>query len=80
MSLGLELRAGRAIFDDGAARRLAQVLGLPVIGTLGVLLAAKRRGFIERVQPCLDDLRKQRFFMSPKLYQRVLHLADEARS
>ena len=44
LSLGLEGHADRVILDDLPARRLAHALGLRVIGTLGVLLAAKRRG------------------------------------
>lgn len=35
----MELQARWIILDDRAARRLAQSLGLPVIGTLGLLLA-----------------------------------------
>lgn len=68
LSLGLELHAELLILDDRPARRLAQAFGLRVTGTLGALLAAKRRGFVDRVQPSLDALRKHGFFMSPKLY------------
>lgn len=78
VSLGLEIHAERVIVDDRPARRLAQALGLRVIGTLGVLLAAKRYGLLERVQPSLKELRSRRFFMAPKLYERVLQLAHEA--
>ena len=77
LSLSLELYAERVVVDDRPARRLAQALGLRVIGTLGILLAAKRRGLLERVQPSLDDLRNRRFFMAPKLYEHILELAPE---
>ena len=46
ISLSLELRPDRVILDDEPARRLAQKLGLNVIGTLGLLLSAKRHGLI----------------------------------
>ena len=78
LSLGLELRAERVILDDNAARQLARQSGLPVVGTLGVLLAAKRNGLLERVRPALDDLRAARFFMAPRLYNSVLQIAQEA--
>ena len=41
----LEVSAAWTVLDDRPARRLAQALGLPVIGTPGILLAGKRRGF-----------------------------------
>jgi hypothetical protein len=44
VSLAIETRAPRLLVDERAARRIAEALGLPVIGTLGVLLGAKRRG------------------------------------
>ena len=78
LSLGLERHADRVILDDLPARRLAHALGLRVIGTLGVVLAAKRRGLLERVQPSLDSLREHRFFMGPKLYDQIVRLAGEA--
>jgi hypothetical protein len=44
ISLSLEIHPARTILDDEPARRLARQLGLSVIGTLGILLVAKRRG------------------------------------
>ena len=49
ISLGLELRAERLILDEQPARRLASSLGLRVIGTVGLLLAAKHRGFLTTI-------------------------------
>jgi predicted nucleic acid-binding protein len=46
ISLALELDADRVIIDELAGRSLAQHLGLPLIGTLGILLVAKRRSLI----------------------------------
>jgi predicted nucleic acid-binding protein len=77
ISLTLELSAERLILDDRPARLLAQTLGLKIVGTLGILLAAKRRGLIEQVRPSLDALAKQSFFMSPRLYRDLLDLAQE---
>ena len=42
------------------------------------ILAAKRRGLLEHVQPSLDSLREHRFFMEPKLYDQIVRLAGEA--
>jgi predicted nucleic acid-binding protein len=77
VSLGLELGAQRLILDERPARRLAASLGLGVIGTVGLLLAAKDRNLLPEVKPELDRLREVRFFMDEELYDRVLAQAGE---
>ena len=44
------------IIDDLAARRCAATLGIPIRGTLGLVLVAKRRGLIPSARPILDEL------------------------
>jgi predicted nucleic acid-binding protein len=77
ISLGLELGAERLILDEQPARRLAASLGLAVIGTVGLLLAAKDRGFLTKIKPELDRLLAVRFFMDQELYDRALRQAEE---
>ena len=72
ISLALELRADRFIVDEKAARHLAQALGLNVVGTLGVLLAAKRKGLIPAVRPLVEALLEKNFWISPQLVERAL--------
>jgi hypothetical protein len=72
ISLALELRADRFIVDEKAARHLAQALGLRVIGTLGVLLAAKRKGLVPAVRALVEALLEKNFWISPQLVQRAL--------
>jgi predicted nucleic acid-binding protein len=75
--LALEISAQWVILDERPARRLAQALGLPVIGTLGILLASKRRGLLTAVRPCIDALVNLGFHISPGLYDLVLADAGE---
>ncbi len=56
LSLAVELRADRLLVDERAARRAAEALGLGVLGTLGILLAAKRKGLVAEVRPLVDEL------------------------
>jgi len=63
--------------DDLQARRLAEELGLTVVGTLGVLLRARQAGLILSVRPLVDALVVQGFHIDPSLYQEVLALAGE---
>lgn len=77
ISLALELDAARILLDDLPARLLAERLGLTVMGTLGALVLAKQRGLIPAVRPLLDALRSTNFYMSDRLYWRLLRAADE---
>ena len=77
IALALEIHAGIVILDDLPARRIAQSAGLNVVGTVGVLLAAKRAGLIERIRPELDSLLATSFFLSPDLYDQLLVAAGE---
>lgn len=72
LSLALELGADRVILDERLARRLAQDLGLPIIGVLGILLASKQKGLIPAVRPILEALVKSRFRITPDLYEWLL--------
>ena len=77
ISLALEIGAQRVILDDRPARRLAQALHLPIIGTLGILLAAKRHHLLPAVQPSLDALLRYDFRIAPDLYRQILSDAGE---
>jgi len=79
ISLALEIGAQWVILGERTARRLAQAPGLPVIGTLGILLASKRRGPLPAVRPCVDALVNVGFHISPGLYDLVLADAGESR-
>jgi predicted nucleic acid-binding protein len=64
--------------DDLQARRLAEAVGLRVVGTLGILLRAKRAGLIATVRPLVDAVTAQGFRLSLELQRDVLELAGEA--
>jgi predicted nucleic acid-binding protein len=63
--------------DDLQARRFAEALDLTVVGTLGILLRAKRTGLIRSVRPLVDAAIEQGFRLNPDIYQDVLKLAKE---
>ena len=77
ISLAIELGARLVILDDRPARRKAQSLGLPVIGILGVILSAKKRGLITAIKPCLDTLIQNDFRIAQPLYDQILVDAGE---
>ncbi|MCL2571787.1 MAG: DUF3368 domain-containing protein [Defluviitaleaceae bacterium] len=63
--------------DEFAGRQYASLLGLDVIGTLGILLIAKRRGYIPVIKPLCDKLISNERFISRALYDDVLYKAGE---
>lgn len=76
--LALELKADLLLMDERRGRTLATNYRLSVTGLLGVLLQAKRNGFIPAVKPLMDQLIEQADFrVSSKLYATVLQTADE---
>lgn len=78
LSLALEIGAYRVIVDERPARRAARALGLPVIGTLGVLVLAKDRTLIDTVRPHAEALIRAGFYLAPGIYRDALRAAGEA--
>ena len=78
IALALELGGRRVVLDDQPARRLARDLGLPVIGTEGVLLTAKLLALLTDVRPHLEALVAGGFHVGPELFGRALFEAREA--
>ena len=66
-----------AVLDDREARRVARQLGVPLTGTLGLLVDAKRRALISTVAPLLDELDRHNFHMSPRIRNAILEAALE---
>ncbi|BAY64696.1 hypothetical protein NIES22_47960 [Calothrix brevissima NIES-22] len=65
------------ILDDLAARRCAAALGIPVRGTLGIVITAKQRGVIPAARPVLEQLRLCGMYLSDKVMNQALALVGE---
>ena len=77
--LALSLQEGNAtaVLDDLAARRCAAALGVPLRGTLGIVLAAKRQGRIQAARPVLEDLLRTGLYLSrPVLDEALLRVGE----
>lgn len=77
LMLGLESSDAVLVLDDRLARRMAESLKLPITGTLGVLIDAKRTGLIAEVRPLLDQLQALRFRLAPHTRRAVLKIIGE---
>ena len=76
ISLALELKADRALIDDRDGSRQATRSGLKVVGTLGILEEAAKRGLID-IEQKTKELKETNFRASEKLYQTVLERVRE---
>ncbi|MEH1932439.1 MAG: DUF3368 domain-containing protein [Nostoc sp.] len=65
------------ILDDLAARRCAATLGIPVRGTLGIVITAKQRGVIPAARPVLEQLRQCGMYLSDRVINLALALVEE---
>ena len=65
------------LIDEYKGRKIAKANGLSPIGTLGVLIQAKKKGTIKAVKPELDNLVANHRKISQKLYDKALELAGE---
>lgn len=77
ISLALEISAKSVLLDDLPARRRAEEMRLPVIGSVGILLIAKDHGYIESVRPYMDSMRATSLYLSDRVYEGILRAAGE---
>jgi predicted nucleic acid-binding protein len=59
----------RAMLDDHAARQCAKSLGIPTLGTGGMLILAKQRGILLSVTEALEKLRAAGMWISDDLFK-----------
>ena len=65
--------------DDHAVRLLAAAYGIPVIGSIGILIRARRDGVIPELKPLLDQLIAAGFHLDPQgeVYREALQYVGE---
>lgn len=64
----------KVVIDDGAARRCARALDIPMIGTLGVILKARMSGLIPAASPLLRALRAHGFRLDDAVIRAALQV------
>ncbi len=72
ITIALRNKGAVAVLDDLQARRCAYSMGLRVMGTLGVLLRAKRAGFILAARPLVTELVESGMYLDPDLMAQAL--------
>lgn len=69
--LALEQKADWVVLDDHDARRFAHRYGLNVIGTLGLLAWAKKKGFIKSFLSEVERLQNAGFYATAELTKKL---------
>jgi predicted nucleic acid-binding protein len=75
--LALQVEPDRVLLDDLKARRLGTSLGLPIMGTAGILLEPKHAGLVPAVRPGVEALLRVGLCGSPHIVQQILTDAPE---
>ncbi len=65
------------ILDDRQARTVARNMGISIIGTVGVLVKAKQAKLISTLNPLLDELELNGFYLTEVLKAEALSLVGE---
>ena len=77
LALAEEQGARLVIMDERRGRRYAGRLGIPVSGTVGVLLLAKERGLVDAVAPLITELTASGLYLDEDVVRRALLIAGE---
>lgn len=76
--LAKEKEIDQVLIDERIARMQAKVLGLNVIGTLGLLLKAKRNGLLPSIKPSIDKILQSGIWIKEDIVKGILKGAGEA--
>jgi predicted nucleic acid-binding protein len=71
-------KGGGIILDDRRTRSVARSLGVTIIGTVGILVRAKRLGMITSLKALLDELEAHAFYIGEGLKTEALRLVHES--
>lgn len=75
--LAQEQNADLLLMDDNAAKKTAKFIGLTVTGSFGVLIKAKKEGFIKEVKPLMNALIQDGLYVDEEVRNMVLKVAEE---
>ena len=66
------------LIDERKGRAIAKRRGVPIAGIAGVLLAAKKQGFVDGILPIIKRLEKAGYRLSGALIKEIGKLAGES--
>lgn len=76
IALALTLQA-TVLVDERHGRALARAVGLPVVGTLGILVKARQNGLVSHLRPLTNALTASGYYLAPALVDQALAVVGE---
>jgi hypothetical protein len=77
LALAQERGSAIAVLDDAAARTCAKVLGVPVIGTLGIIVRAKLQGLVPSAAEAMKALRRVGLHLDDgTIHHALMHVSE----
>jgi predicted nucleic acid-binding protein len=77
LSVALQYPGCEVVIDDLLGRRCAVAHGIPLLGTIGVVILAKRIGKIVEVRTVIEELRGVGLYVKDEVIARALSQAGE---
>ncbi len=75
IALAIEADADIVVLDDKKARSIARRLGLKIIGTMGILILAKKQKLIDDIEAEINRLLQTSFYLSQDVITKALETA-----
>ena len=75
ITLAIEADANIVILDDKKARSIARRLGLKIIGTVGILVLAKKQKLLDDIEAEINRLLQKSFYLSQDVTTKALEIA-----
>jgi predicted nucleic acid-binding protein len=69
------MKANLLLMDEVRGRSVAQQMGIPLMGTVGVMIVAYKEGLLSKneILTCIDILKNSGRHISSKLYDQLMH-------
>jgi len=77
LDMALKLGAQRVIIDERIGRNMAELLGLSVVGSLGILLKAKQQGLIQSFSQAVGQMQTNGIYYHAALVAKLRQIAGE---
>jgi predicted nucleic acid-binding protein len=67
-----DLKADLLLVDERKARSIAKDRGITIVGTLGILIEAKRIGYVKELRPLLETLISNNIRINKALFDEII--------
>ena len=77
LSYALSKQNIKSVIDDGLARKCAITHNIPLLGTLGIVLLAKKNGLVNEARPLMNELKQHGMYLHESTLNQALSLVGE---